>query len=214
MCFSFGLRILAESPRIFNFLHATSFLCSATKRDRVPFVDPVNSANFFSVPWAKDPMTFSEIYPSLNNTCGNGVCMITADDNCVCNVTLLETPAFDSVPSRSAVLSLKVGAFDPATFSDSTNSYHFKESSDDVEVYVLSDSGIIGETSTIFKVVDEYGEMVFFKNLISIMTLGNTYLLRNPPSFMNLVKVELRDAEYEGKLQPCWEGPVHASIYH
>jgi hypothetical protein len=25
--------------------------------------------------------------------------------------------------------------------------------------------------------------------------------LRNPPSFMNLVKVELRDAEYEGKLQ-------------
>jgi hypothetical protein len=68
-------------------------------------------------------------------------------------------------------------------------------------VYVLSESGIIGETSTIFKVVDEYGETAFFKNLISSIKLGNTYSLRNPPSFMNLAKVELRDAEYEGKLQ-------------
>jgi hypothetical protein len=37
--------------------------------------------------------------------------------------------------------------------------------------------------------------------LISSIKLGNTYSLRNPPSFMNLAKVELRDAEYEGKLQ-------------
>ena len=193
---------------IFHYLHATPFFCSSTKHDRVPFVDPVNSANFFSVPWEKDPMTFAEIYPSLNNTCGNGVCKITVDENCVCSVTLLETPAFDSLPSRSAVLSLKVGAFDPATYFDSKVSYHPKESFDGVEVFVLSESGIIGETSTIFKVVDEYGETVFFKNLISSITLGNTYSLRNPPSFMNLVKVELRDAEYEGKLQPCWEGTV------
>ncbi len=108
---------------------------------------------------------------------------------------------FDSLPSRKDVLSLKVGAFDPATFSDSAVSYQLKESSADVEVYVLSDARIIGDTSTIFKVVDEYGETVFLKNLISTITLGNTYSLRNPPSFMNLVKVELRDAEYEGKLQ-------------
>ena len=66
---------------ITHYLHATPFFCSSTKHDRVPFVDPVNSANFFSVPWEKDPMTFAEIYPSLNNSCGNGVCKITVDEN-------------------------------------------------------------------------------------------------------------------------------------
>jgi hypothetical protein len=172
----------------------------STTSDRIPYVDSINAATFFSAYWEKDPVTSAEIYPSLNNTCGNGACAITTDDSCMCSVTIVETPAFESLPSRNAVLSLKVGAFDPATFSDSTVSYSLKDSSDGVEVYVLSESGIIGETSTIFKVVDEYGKTVFFKNMISSITLGNTYSLRNPPSFMNLVKVELRDAEYEGKL--------------
>jgi hypothetical protein len=158
-------------------------------------------------------MTFGKIYPSLNNTCGNGVCTITDDNNCLCSLTLSETPAFDSLPSREDVLSLKVGAFDPATFSDSAVSYQLKESSADVEVYVLSDARIIGDTSTIFKVVDEYGETIFLKNLISIITLGNTYSLRNPPSFMNLVKVELRDAEYEGKLSAVLRWTVIPSTF-
>ncbi len=71
--------------------------------DRVPFVDSVISNNFFSVPWEKDNMTFAEIYPTLNNTCGNGVCAITDDNNCLCSLTLSETPAFDSLPSRKDV---------------------------------------------------------------------------------------------------------------
>ena len=163
----------------------------------VPFVDSVNSITYFSVPW--ESVGLVQIYPMLSNMCGNGVCAITSDGNCMCSITLSETPAFNSLPSRDDVLSLKVGAFDPATFSDATNSYMLEESSNnDVEIYVLS-SGIIGETTTIFKVKNEFGETAHFKNLISTISLGSTYTLRNPPSFMNLVKVELRDAEYEGK---------------
>ncbi|KAL7554934.1 hypothetical protein ACHAWF_018496 [Thalassiosira exigua] len=165
--------------------------------DTVPFVDLINTVNYFSVIWQRDNMTFEEIYPSLNNTCGGGACSITSDDACECSVTLVESPAFNSLPSREGVLSLKIGAYDPATFSAENVTYSLLESSDDVEAYVASDSVVIGATSTIFKVVDEFGEVAFFKNMLSTITLGGLYELRNPPSFMNLVKVELRDAEYE-----------------
>jgi len=165
---------------------------------RVPFVDSANSINFISVPWEKDPITLVEKYPSLKNNCGNGKCTII-DGDCLCSIVVLETPAYNSIPSREAVLSLKVGAFNPSTFSNSTNSYTIHQSSNGVvKIYVLS-PGNIGSTSTIFEVTNEFGEVSFFKNLVSTITLGRTYSLRNPPSFMNLVRVELRDAEYEGK---------------
>ena len=166
---------------------------------RVPFVDSVNSINFISVPWEKDPITLVEEYPSLKNNCGNGKCTII-DGDCLCSIVVSETPAYNSIPSRVAVLSLKVGAFNPSTFSDSTESYTLHESSnDEVQIFVLSPGNNIGHTSTIFQVTNEFGEVAFFKNLVSTITLGRTYSLRNPPSFMNLARVELRDAEYEGK---------------
>ena len=166
---------------------------------RVPFVDSVNSINFISVPWEKDPITLVEKYPSLKNNCGNGKCTII-DGDCLCSIVVSETPAYDSIPSHEAVLSLKVGAFNPSTFSDSTESYTLHESSnDEVKIFVLSPGNNIDHTSTIFEVTNEFGELVFFKNLVSTITLGRTYSLRNPPSFMNLARVELRDAEYEGK---------------
>jgi hypothetical protein len=145
-------------------------------------------------------MTFVEIYPSLNNTCGNGACEITSDDACHCSLELNETHVFDTLPSREEALSLKIGAIDPATFSDSNVTYSLSEASDDVEAYVSSDSGIIGATSTIFKVIDEFGDVIYLKNMASSITLGGLYELRNPPSFMNLARIEQRDAEYESKL--------------
>jgi len=165
--------------------------------DTVPFVDLINTVNFISVTWERDPMTFVELYPSVNNTCGNGACSVTSDDACLCSVEISETSAFNLLPSREDVLSLKIGAFDPATFSDADVTYTVFASSDDVEAFVSSDSETIGATSTIFKVVDEFGEEVFFKNMKSTITLGGLYELRNPPSFMDLVRIELRDAEYE-----------------
>ena len=113
-------------------------------------------------------------------------------------MALTETHVFDSLPSREDALSLKIGAFNPDTFSDADITYSLAGSSNGVEAYVSSDLGIIGATSTIFKVIDEYNEVVYLKNMKSDVTLGGLYELRNPPSFINLVKVELRDAEYEG----------------
>ena len=166
---------------------------------RVPFVDSVNSINFISVPWEKDPITHVEKYPSLKNNCGNGKCTII-DRDCLCSMVVSETPAYNSIPSRVAVLSLKVGAFNPSTFSDSAELYTLHESSnDEVQIFVLSPGNNIGHTSTIFQVTNEFGDAAYFKNLVSTITLGRTYSLRNPPSFMNLARIELRDAEYEGK---------------
>lgn len=140
--------------------------------ETVPYVDEVHTVSYISAPWRKDNMTQEEIYPSLNNTCGMGSCSITADDQCLCEVSLQERAVFSTLPSRDEVLSLKIGAFDPLTFTDSEVTYSLLESSADVEAYVTSDSGIIGSISTIFKVTDEWGDVAYLKNMQSDITLG------------------------------------------
>ena len=138
-----------------------------------------------------------QLYPSVANSCGNGACSIS-DNACLCSVSLSETHVFDSLPSRAEVLSrLKLGAFDPATFAGSDTAYDPAGSADGVEAFVSSGSGI-GSKETIFKVTDEYGKAGFFKNMVSAISLGGVYEVRNPPTFINLVKPELRDVEYEG----------------
>lgn len=112
-------------------------------------------------------------------------------------MSLFETAPFNTLPTRDEVLSLSIGAFNPDSFSDSQVTYSLSESSSDVQAYVASDSGAIGATSTIFRVVNDYGEVTWIKNMDSTISLGGLYELRNPPSFMNLAKIELRDAEYE-----------------
>ncbi|KAL7553976.1 hypothetical protein ACHAWF_017328 [Thalassiosira exigua] len=165
--------------------------------DTVPYVDEVNTVNFFPVPWEKDAFTQVEFYPSVDNSCGNGSCSVLTDGGCQCSISLSEAPVFSTMPTRDDVLSLKIGAHDPALFDQDAARYTLLESTDDVEVYVASNSGTINDTNTIFKVVDEFGEVAFFKNMISTITLGGSYVLRNPPAFMNLVGVKPRDAEYE-----------------
>lgn len=139
----------------------------------------------------------TEIYPSIDNSCGNGTCSMTHDESCLCSVTVSETFVYNSLPTRDEVLSLKIGAVNPASFSDADVTYSFFDSSEDVEVWVSSDSSGINDTSTIFRTIDEFGYEVFLKNMHSSITLGDLYELRNPPSFMNLARIDLRDAEYE-----------------
>ena len=66
-------------------------------------------------------------------------------------------------------------------------------SSEDVEVWITSQETGVASIDTIFKVTDNFGKNAYFKNMKSDIILGNTYTLRNMPTFMNLVKVELRD---------------------
>jgi hypothetical protein len=168
--------------------------------DVVPFVDLVNSVSFIGVQWQKHNLTLESIYPKLDNNCGNGACSITADDSCLCDVSIHESAVFDALPARDDVLStLKIGGFDPATFADSDVTYSMQDSTSAVQAFVSSDAAIIGSMKTIFKVIDEYGNTIYLKNMKSEIRLGlgGEYELRNPPSFINLVKPELRDAEYE-----------------
>lgn len=166
--------------------------------ETVPYVDINNTITFFTVTWEKHEMTFEELFPTVNNTCGEGACSVTHDDACRCEVTLSEGAVFDSLPSREEVLStLKTGAFPPESFADAAVTYSLFESSADVEAYVASDQSAIGVESTIFKVQDEFGKTVYLKNLASSITLGGLYTLRNPPNFIELATPELRDAEYE-----------------
>ena len=169
--------------------------------DTVLYVKVDSSINYISVPWQRDPMTGEEIYPTVNNTCGNGACSPTDDDHCLCLATIEEDYVFDSLPSREDVLtSLHVGAFDPETYSGAFDyEIYINETyaSDDVGAFVSSDAYDIGDTSTIFEVIDEFGQTVYLKNFASKVTLGGAYTLRNPVGFIDLAKVEERDAEYE-----------------
>ena len=143
-------------------------------------------------------MTAEEIFPTVNNTCGDGACSVTHDDACLCTITVTESAVFDSLPSREDVLSLlKVGALVPETFADDTVSYSLFESSAEVEAYVASDSSAIGVQSTIFKVEDEFGNTLYMKNLASNITIGGLYEMRNFPNFLEYAAPEVRDAEYE-----------------
>ncbi len=93
-----------------------------------------------------------------------------------------------------------IGAFDPTAFTDDNATiatYSLFESSDDVEAYVASDESSIGASSTIFEVTDEFGNPLHLKNMVSTITLGGLYTLRNLPNFIDLAAPELRDAEFE-----------------
>lgn len=112
----------------------------------------------------------------------------------MCAVTISESHVFVTTPSRQDVLStLKIGAYEPEILIESNYSLA-DSSSEDVEVWITSQETGVASVDTIFKVTDNFGKHAYFKNMKSDITLGNMYTLRNIPLFMNLVKVELRDA--------------------
>lgn len=163
-----------------------------------PYVDVNNetSITYFSVPWGKDPITSQEVFPQVDNNCGNRACQAFDDDHCLCTVQVTESPAFDKLPTRIEILStLHIGAFDLAIYTD--NPYSLLESAAGVDAYTISSANTIGATTTIFKVTDDFGDVIYLKNMLSSIKLGGIYALRNPVGFIDLVKMETRDAEYE-----------------
>lgn len=70
--------------------------------------------------------------------------------------------------------------------------YSLVDSNSEVEAY---SAGAIGDVSTIFKVTDDFGTTLYLRNLLMNVTIGSSYMLRNPPTFINLAKVDELDAE-------------------
>lgn len=123
------------------------------------------------------------------------------DDMCHCQVTLSETPVFATLPSREDVLSsLMLGAHSTSAFTDDNATlatYSLIESSDDVEAYVASDERVLLELQRLFSRSLQFGNPLHLKNMVSTITLGGLYTLRNLPNFIDLAAPELRDAEFE-----------------
>lgn len=162
--------------------------------DTVPFVSEEGSVTYISMPWLQDIFTLDYLYPSSeDNSCDNGACSTSPDGSyCLCPVTVSETAVFDSMPNRTEVLSsLNVGAYNPSIYSDSSSPYTLVDSSSGVEAYSI---GAIGDVTTIFKVTDEYGETLYLKNVLMSVTIGSSYTMKNPVTFMNLAKIDELDA--------------------
>jgi len=171
----------------------------------IRFVNKNITASFFAVPWVKDPITKKEIYPSSGNACGNGACSETETPHenataCLCPVSVAKSVVFDALPTRTDVLSqLFTGAFSPDMFDNGT--YALIEEDGGVSVYDFKPNSIESpdeyDEFTVFKVVDEMHETVYFKNTLSTVTFGGLYAMRNPVSFFDLVRLEKRDVYYE-----------------
>ena len=169
----------------------------------VPFLSPESSVTYITMPWLQDIYTLDYLYPSSeDNSCDNGACSTLADGSCLCPVITSESAVYNNLPTRDEVLSsLHVGGFDPAIYSDSTSPYSLVDSSSEVEAY---SSGSIGDVSTIFKVIDEFGEPLYLKNSRMNITIGDSYTMRNPVSFINLAKLDVLDGECESLLAYCY----------
>lgn len=135
------------------------------------YVNANETFSYFSVHWQRNS-TGDEQYPSIANDCGFGTCERLADDSCLCNTTVDDSPVFSALPSAQEALDeLQYGAFPPSLYDDS--SYEIIASSDEVIAY-----GIVGILSfsqeTIFELVDPYdsSKKIYLKNMKSEATVS------------------------------------------
>lgn len=157
---------------------------------------PDEGNTFFRVSWINGS------YPSVRgNSCAAGLCSIVGCCLCRCSTFVVEKAAFNRIPSRAESLSqLNVGGVPPAMFDDGT--YILKGITSD-GVWIYQASNII-DSSTIFKVQDDYGRIMYLRNFQSTVYVGaasgffvsTSYGFRNPPGFFDAV-ANKGDALYE-----------------
>ena len=135
-------------------------------------VDATKTLSFFSVNWQKDIWTGEDVFPSPESNCFHGSCVLMPDNTCLCDVKVIETTVFDSIPSTaSEVLSqLKIGAFSPDTFD--SNTYRVLESNSEVTVYRKSGFDDYSK-ETIFEVRSPFdnSKKMYLKNTLSQITV-------------------------------------------
>lgn len=117
------------------------------------------------------------------------------DDLCLCPISVMESQAFGTAPSRKDVLDdLYVGAFPPSQ----DESLVVMDLGDGVVMH--SKDGRFSANS-VFEIVDDNGVKRFRKNIRSVVTVGTSESLslsfRNPPHMISIASLERRDAHYE-----------------
>lgn len=158
--------------------------------------------NAFRVAWIGG--VFPTASPDLTGTGGDAWCDETAcvasGSACVCDVTIVESAVFTSVPTRTQVLAqLTIGATPPVSFDDGVYLRCVDAACAamaDVEVYLRSSGAV--DADTIFGVRAAVGTAtVYLANKNSTVSIGESYAFRNPPSFMSFVEPTARDATHE-----------------
>ena len=155
----------------------------------------IETTSLFHIVWQDgevDP-TLPAVYPhAMDNQCYEGSCQQTSDDMCLCNVTVSESIAFTSTPTKNDVLTtLSIGSFSP----DMLGGDSLMHGSGDLKVYSKDSPNF--DIDTIFEVLDEYGDVICLKNMISKINVGGKMLIKNPVHFNDMVDPEIRDAYYE-----------------
>ena len=167
-------------------------LPEGTEDSRVHDYIRSDTISFFPVYWEIN-------FPSSLNSCGNGACD-TIDGGCLCNTTVVEEAAFDSMPdSASQILAqLHVGSFSPDIFD--AGNYNEPIESGDIKAYLRVNSSF--DIDTIFE-ISVHNQIKYYRNIRSnvliVDELGQTtsFQFRNPPHFMNFAEEDIRDAHYE-----------------
>jgi len=158
-------------------------------------VHPEKTRSYFYVQWDPSKGDIGKLdYPHVSdNNCDGGT---VEGDTCLCVTTVVDQPMYSSIPSRSQVLELKVGAFDPTLYGE----YHTVQESNDldgVSVYKLNSSADDYTTETIFRVMKD-DEHVFFKNVLSVVNVcDGEFEFRNSPTFYDIANPELVSAYQE-----------------
>jgi len=137
---------------------------------------------WFNVEWLGN----SDGIPNAR-TNGCGPCTVSGN-SCICDVSVVERAVFSSRPSREQILSqLHVGSHAPSFYPSGTFEPAGKKRNG-VRVFKKAD-GILFDSDTIFQVTDEFGEIVYRKNLVSVAEIdgSNSAAFRNPPSFHHIV---------------------------
>lgn len=170
----------------------------------------VKNMNFFHIPWPTDQFLGDEIFPNIDNQCGNGTCVEQEDWTCLCDVAVTNSAAFSSHPLDADTIrsTLNIGAFHPASFGSTYASGTPHPTHNDIIIYHLASVNDYSQ-DTIFELNDEFGVKIYLKNQLSMIQIGNDVndyfvqplreplTVRNPLSFFDLVKPETRDAYYE-----------------
>jgi hypothetical protein len=149
-----------------------------------------DTKTFFRVDWS-DVSVVNSIIANCASVSG---CKSTADEMCLCSVTVSETQVLldGDRPTREEVLnSLQVGAFDPSMRSDTYTSTTIGE------VTLYSTNGQLKKDS-VFEVIDDTGVRQLRKNVkLTVSIVGANLSFRNPVHFMSLADPEPRDAHDE-----------------
>ena len=166
-------------------------------------VNKDKTVSYFYVWWDESVVSPGSLpFPHYtNNNCDGGDIQEDLEGiqgfSCICKTTLEETIVFTEVPTRDEVLStLKIGAFDP-TMYDNGEYTELDTNEPDVVVYKKNGSEDYS-IDTVFQVLDHKAEVIFLKNVQSIVSVcDGKFSFRNPPTFFDTVDPEVLSGEHE-----------------